>query len=64
MAALPIIIVVDRGIEELCGLLTMMVMAESLHDHYCTLLGLQSPWEVNDVKLDLAQQRVEIRLRH
>jgi transposase len=38
-------------------------MTESLHDHYRALLGLQSPWEVSDVKLDLAQQRVEIRLK-
>src|ERR1700738_4829025 len=37
-------------------------MAESLHDHYRRLLGLQIPWEVSDVKLDLAQQRVQIRL--
>jgi transposase len=37
-------------------------MAESLHDHYRRLLGLQTPWEVSDVKLDLAQQRVQIRL--
>ena len=37
-------------------------MVESLHDHYRRLLGLQTPWEVSDVKLDLAQQRVQIRL--
>jgi hypothetical protein len=36
-------------------------MAESLHDHYRRLLGLQIPWEVSDVKLDLAQQRVQIQ---
>jgi len=38
-------------------------MVDSLYDHYRTLLGLQRPWEVSDVKLDLARQRVEIRLR-
>ena len=38
-------------------------MVDSLHDHYRTLLALQRPWEVSDVKLDLARQRVEIRLR-
>src|SRR5260370_27334371 len=37
-------------------------MAESLLDHYRRLLGLQTPWEVSEVKLDLAQQRVQIRL--
>ena len=37
-------------------------MVDSLHDHYRTLLALQRPWEVSDVKLDLARQRVELRL--
>ena len=44
------------------GLFTLWAMAESLHDHYRRLLGLQTPWEVSEVKLDLAQQRVQIRL--
>ena len=38
-------------------------MVDNLHDHYRTLLGLQRPWEVSDVKLDLARQRIEISLR-
>src|SRR5215813_7580846 len=37
-------------------------MAESLEQHYCRLLGLEEPWVVATVDLDLAAQRVEIRL--
>jgi hypothetical protein len=38
-------------------------MAESLEQHYRRLLGLEEPWVVEAVNLDLAAQRVEIRLR-
>jgi hypothetical protein len=38
-------------------------MAESLEQHYRRLLGLEEPWVVEAVKLELAAQRVEIRLR-
>ncbi len=37
-------------------------MAESLEQHYRRLLGLEEPWVVEAVKLELAAQRVEIRL--
>jgi len=38
-------------------------MTESLEQHYRRLLGLQEPWVVEAVNLDLAAQRVDIRLR-
>ena len=38
-------------------------MTESLEQHYRRLLGLQEPWVVEAVNLELAAQRVEIRLR-
>src|SRR6478735_7346563 len=38
-------------------------MAESLEQHYRRLLGLEEPWVVDAVNLELAAQRVEIRLR-
>jgi transposase len=38
-------------------------MAESLEQHYRRLLGLEEPWVVEAVNLELAAQRVEIRLR-
>jgi transposase len=38
-------------------------MAESLEQHYRQLLGLEEPWVVEAVNLDLAAQRVEIRLQ-
>jgi Transposase/zinc-finger of transposase IS204/IS1001/IS1096/IS1165/Helix-turn-helix domain of transposase family ISL3 len=38
-------------------------MAETLEQHYRRLLGLEEPWVVEEVDLDLAGQRVEIRLR-
>src|SRR5258708_8177247 len=38
-------------------------MAETLEEHYRRLLCLEEPWVVEDVDLDLAGQRVEIRLR-
>ena len=37
-------------------------MAESLEQHYRRLLGLEEPWVVEAVNLELAAQRVEIRL--
>src|SRR6516225_2604763 len=37
-------------------------MTESLEQHYRRLLGLKEPWVVEAVDLDLAAQRVEIRL--
>jgi transposase len=37
-------------------------MAESLEQHYRRLLGLEEPWTVEQVDLDLAHQRVAIRL--
>jgi transposase len=37
---------------------------ENLNHHYGQLLGLQSPWEVNEVNLSLGDNRVEIRLDH
>jgi transposase len=38
-------------------------MPESLEQHYRRLLGLEEPWMVESVKLELAAQRVEIRLQ-
>lgn len=38
-------------------------MVESLEQHYRRLLGLEEPWVVEAVNLELAAQRVEIRLR-
>jgi transposase len=38
-------------------------MVESLEQHYGRLLGLEEPWVVEAVNLELAAQRVEIRLR-
>lgn len=40
------------------------VVMENLGDHYAQLLGLQSPWAVKDVDLDLGENRVTIRLEH
>jgi hypothetical protein len=37
-------------------------MTESLEQHYRRLLGLKEFWVVEAVDLDLAAQRVEIRL--
>ena len=37
-------------------------MAESLEQHYRRLLGLEEPWVVEAVNLELAAQWVEIRL--
>ena len=37
---------------------------ENLDHHYGQLLGLQSPWEVIDVKIDMEKSRVTIRLEH
>ena len=40
----------------------MSDLANELQRHYGLLLGLQSPWLVKDVKLDLDDKRVEIEL--
>lgn len=37
---------------------------ENLGQHYAQLLGLQSPWKVTDVDLDLEGNRVSIRVEH
>ena len=37
---------------------------EKLDQHYAQLLGLQPPWEVTDVDLDLKENRVSIRVEH
>src|SRR5271167_4994908 len=37
-------------------------MENELYRHYGMLLGIKSPWEVRDVKLDMAGRRVEIVL--
>lgn len=39
-------------------------MASSLHQHYHLLLGLESPWEVDSVNLELEDKRVRIALIH
>jgi hypothetical protein len=41
-----------------------MLRMENLDHHYAQLLGLQSPWEIMDVNLDLTESRVTIRLQH
>jgi hypothetical protein len=46
-----------------CGTLGgMSDLANELQRHYGLLLGIQSPWQVRDVKLELANKRVEIEL--
>lgn len=37
---------------------------ESIENHYAQLLGLQTPWEVVEVELQLEAKRVEINLEH
>lgn len=37
---------------------------DTLDQHYSQLLGLQSPWEVTDVNLDLEESMLTIRLEH
>ena len=37
---------------------------ESIENHYAQLLGLQAPWEVAEVELQLEAKRVEIHLTH
>jgi transposase len=39
-------------------------MEKSLAKHYAKLLGLEKPWVVADVQLDLEDMRVEIALEH
>lgn len=31
---------------------------------YCHLLGLESPWTVADVKMDVANQRIDVYVEH
>ena len=40
----------------------MKEIENELHRHYALLLGVESPWTVCDVKLDLAVKKVEIAL--
>jgi hypothetical protein len=34
----------------------------ALQQHYRLLLGIEAPWRVEDVKLEMADKKVEIRL--
>lgn len=43
----------------MCG---MKELHNELHRHYALLLGVKSPWAVNEVNLDMAGKRVEIGL--
>ena len=40
----------------------MSALDNELQRHYGLLLGIRSPWQVKDVKLELEQKRVEIEL--
>lgn len=40
----------------------MKEVSNELHRHYAQLLGIESPWRVREVKLELAEKRVEIGL--
>jgi hypothetical protein len=40
----------------------MSALDNELQRHYGLLLGIQSPWQVKDVKLELEQKPVEIEL--
>lgn len=40
----------------------MKEVSNELHRHYGQLLGIESPWRVREVKLELAEKRVEIAL--
>ena len=51
-----------RGLRA-CGTLGgMNELGNELQRHYGLLLGIQSPWQVKNVKLELADKRVEIEL--
>jgi transposase len=41
----------------------MKEVSNELHRHYGQLLGIESPWRVCEVKLEMAEKRVEIVLR-
>jgi transposase len=41
----------------------MKEIQNELHRHYALLLGVESPWTVGEVKLDLALKKVEIALQ-
>lgn len=41
----------------------MEEIENELHRHYALLLGVESPWSVSDVKLDLLGKKVEIALQ-
>ena len=40
----------------------MTEVSNELQRHYGELLGIKSPWRVREVKLELAEKRVEIGL--
>lgn len=40
----------------------MKELSNELQHHYGQLLGVQSPWQVREVKLEMAEKRVEIEL--
>jgi transposase len=39
-----------------------MSLSNELHHHYALLLGINSPWKVNEVELSLELNKVEVRL--
>jgi transposase len=40
----------------------MKELSQELHRHYGQLLGIESPWKVRDVKLEMEEKRVEIEI--
>jgi len=56
-----------RGLEKLAcgrgvGQVRRMNRENELQSHYRLLLGIEAPWHVKDVKLELSEKRVEIQL--
>ncbi len=39
-------------------------MNDTLREHYRKLLGLERPWNVTEIDLDVKRRRVDIRLVH
>ena len=35
-----------------------------IEEHYGKLLGIESPWSISDVKLDMLEQRVDIEIEY